>query len=170
MKKAFIIVLLLGLVGLVIFYYLGGFKPVKYVVKPVEDIQLYGLTYRGTPQDKGLKATFQEVEKALENNPKATIHTIYKIEPAGKLDTMQVFVGLDRWKSESDTAWEKVEIKADKAIVATITGHRLVMPRAEKVKEEIETFAKENGLNTQGIYIDRLRAEDFVEVIAPLEK
>ncbi|MDN3668681.1 hypothetical protein QWY93_04995 [Echinicola jeungdonensis] len=170
MKKAIIAILIVGFAGLVAFYYLGGFNPVNYTVKPLEEIKLYGLTYRGTPQDKGLKTSFQEVEAVLERNPKATMHTIYKIEPAGKLDTMQVFVGLDYWGSESDSAWELVEIKADKAIIATVTGHRFVMSRPKKIKKDIEDYAENKGLNTQGIYIDRLLAEDSVEVIAPLEK
>ncbi|MBD8489863.1 hypothetical protein IFO69_13980 [Echinicola sp. CAU 1574] len=169
MKIAAIIVGVIALLGFGAFVYLGGFEEIPFRVEEVGDVRLYGLTYRGTPQDEGLKQTFEKVEGLKQSNPSAVLHTIYMIEPAGKLDTMQVFVGLDRLENSDGGNWEEKVIFVKSAVVADLKFNKLVMPRPAKVKDGIKGFAKEEGLALQGIYIDRLIAEDHVQVIAPIK-
>ncbi len=138
-------------------------------VKDSPGIHLYGYTYRGTPQQEELRATFQKVENLISDSPGAVMHTIYQIEPAGKRDTMQVFVGTDRLIERPKKEMEERVIASEQVILAKIQVNRWVMPRPEKVKTALEAFAAENGLETQGMYIDRLIAPDHVEVIAPLK-
>jgi len=170
MKKTAVIIGILAVIGLGAFAYLGGFEEVPIEVKPSEDIRLYGLTYRGTPQDERLRETFEQIEALKEANPEAVMHTIYFIEPAGKLDTMQVFVGLDRLVSGSEDFLQEKVIAADRVLVADIQINKLVMPRPERIKGLLIDFAEEQDLRLQGLFIDRLLAEDHVQVLAPLKE
>ncbi|QDH79050.1 hypothetical protein FKX85_08365 [Echinicola soli] len=170
MKKTVIIISILAVLGFVAFAYLGGFKDYPIEVKQGESIQLYGLTYRGTPQDKGLKTTFQKIEAALAEEAEATLHTIYYVEPAGKLDTMKVFVGLDQANDRIEADWEEKVFPENQFLVADLRYNKWVMPRPETIKEDMQAFAEENHLTLTGIFIDRLLHEDHVQVWAPIAK
>ncbi|WP_143959631.1 hypothetical protein [Litoribacter populi] len=165
MKKALILipaVLLLGLLG---YYLLGGFNDLELEVVQTDSIHLMGYEYRGTPQDEALPQTFQKAEGLMGEGK--TLHTIYHVEPAGKLDTMEVFVGVE-YGGDMGEAKELI-IESQNAIVATMKSSPFVMPGPNKVKKRIEEFAVLNGLETQGIYIDRIVEAEHVEVWAPLK-
>ncbi|HSJ69060.1 MAG TPA: hypothetical protein VK921_15355 [Anditalea sp.] len=167
-SKVLISLIVFILVGMATFYLLGGFNEIEMNVVSAEDIHLIGYEYRGTPQDENLEKTFQKVEDLIEAHPDNRLNTIYYIEPAGKLDTMTVFVGTEYNENMAGDLEEKI-ITCRQAIVATLRSHRFVMPGPDKVKREIEDYARENGLETQGIYIDRIVAADHVDVFAPLK-
>ena len=59
-------------------------------------------------------------------------------------------------------------IACSQVIVAVIEAHRLVMPSPEKVKSEIESFALNKNISTQGLYLDKIIDDRRVEVISPL--
>ncbi|HLT06260.1 MAG TPA: hypothetical protein VK014_01970 [Cyclobacteriaceae bacterium] len=169
-KGIAIVVALLVILLPVIYWKLGGFNPIQVYLEEQQNIKLLGLRYRGTPQDPGMTGTFREIEKLLGNYPDSRLHTLYFVEPAGKLDTLEVFVGL-AFHSDiaNQEALEVLEVECRQVIVARLDAHRLVMPSPEKVKGEIETFAKSNGLSTQGLYIDKILDERRVEVYAPIK-
>ncbi|AWW31253.1 hypothetical protein DN752_14595 [Echinicola strongylocentroti] len=170
MKKTLIIVGILAALGFSIFAYLGGFKDYPITVIEQESLHLYGLTYRGTPQDEGLKNTFQTIEAALTEEAEATLHTIYYVEPAGKLDTMKVFVGLDKTNDGMKADWEEKVIQGNQFLVADLRYDKWVMPRPATIKEDMQAFAVEHHLTLSGIFIDRLLREDHVQVWAPIVK
>ncbi|AGA77990.1 hypothetical protein [Echinicola vietnamensis] len=170
MKKTLIVVGILAALGFSIFAYLGGFKDYPIAVKQQENLRLYGLTYKGTPQDEGLKNTFKTVEAAMKDAPEAILHTIYYVEPAGKLDTMSVFVGLDQVKGTTKPTWEEQVITAEQFLVADLHYHKLVMPRPETIKSDLQDYAETHEIKLQGIFIDRLLQPDHVQVWAPIAK
>src|SRR5690606_7994324 len=94
-KKLATIVGVLLLLALVVYVILGGFNRINIAIENRKNIHLLGLTYRGTPQDDGMVETFRRIESLVREFPEANIHTIYFTEPAGKLDTLQVFVGIE---------------------------------------------------------------------------
>ena len=156
--------------GLGIYWQLGGFNKIRFSIKEKRNIKLLGLTYRGTPQDEQLGITFQTIEKLLKKHPEATLHTIYYTEPAGKLDTLEAFVGVEySGLFEPKDSLEIVEISCTQVIEADIQAHKLVMPSPNRVKGELETFAMDNGLTTQGIYVDKIIDKGHVKVLVPLE-
>ncbi|GGZ33994.1 hypothetical protein GCM10007049_29140 [Echinicola pacifica] len=167
MKITAIVVAVLALIGFGVFVYLGGYEDYPIEIRENASMDLYGLTYRGTPQDEGLKQTFEQVEAQKEDG--AILHTIYMVEPAGKLDTMKVFVGLDRL-SAIPPSWETKTIDAKRFIVADLHYHKMVMPRPESVKKDIQEFAKENSLILTDVYIDKILGEEHIQVWAPLAK
>lgn len=155
------LILLLG-----VYYLLGGFVPLELEVAPCKDFQLTGLYYQGTPQDDALGESFREVERLISSHPGSVLHTIYEVEPAGKLDTMRVFVGANLPVHEG--RFEQVSVPCGQAVVASISAHRFVMPSPLNVKAQIQSFADEQGLKLSGVFIDRLQGASDVSVWAPL--
>jgi hypothetical protein len=167
MKKALIIIILVTVLGLFAYHRLGGFNEIEIGIREVNDIHLMGFEYRGTPQDEALPATFRKADSMLQEHPGKTLHTIYYDEPAGKLDTMRVFVGVEH-EVGVDGVEEKL-IEGQRTLVAILRSNRFVMPGPNKVKLRLEEYAAEHGEETQGIYIDRILGPDHVEVLAPLK-
>ncbi len=168
MKKKVIgvIVILFFGVGILLFYLMGGFNPIKIEIQDLGQIELSGVQFRGRPQDEALREAFQRIELLKKLNPEATLHTIYYAEPAGKMDTMEVFVGLEsKWIGKEEDL-KKISLEADRAIVAGFVGHRYVMPGPLKVKARIEEFAKDQGLPKPEIFVDRIIGPNEVMVIA----
>jgi hypothetical protein len=146
---------------------LGGNNPIEITLVEQGPETLAGKTFIGVPQDKKLEETFNSIETQQSHHPGSKIHTIYYIEPAGKLDTMKVFVGLNipfaPGELESKTFEEK------QYLLAKIKASKWVMPGPNKVKTKLEEFAEENKLQLSGIFIDKIISETEVQVIAPIK-
>lgn len=170
MKKIGIaIAVLVGAVTVAFFAFdqLGGNNPILVEIVDSPPPSLAGHTFRGIPQDKKLGETFQQIESLLALNPGKKIHTIYYQEPAGKLDTMEVFVGLDL--PFAPVGMESKTFSESSYILATIKASKWVMPGPEKVKAKIEDFAKGNNLSLTGLFIDKIISDKEVVVIAPIK-
>lgn len=168
-KKIFIVTGILGL--LVVFGYwgfdrLGGNNPVVIQLVDKKPESLLGRTFVGTPQDPRLAKIFEETlaQKSLKSG--TFLHTIYEIEPAGKLDTMKVFVGINQLLPEE--GYELKTFNEERYLIAIITGSSWVMPSPKTIKAELENYALKNNLNLSGIFIDKIIQENEVHVIAPI--
>lgn len=168
MKKTAIGLALMFIIGmsLYLFYALGGFNQIEITQTNLGTIELTGKIYRGIPGNESLKETFIIMEELQRNHPESRLHTIYFIEPAGKLDTMEVFVGVEsRWITDKN-GLTNLQFDGSTAIVANIQAHRFVMPGPNRVKNEILEFAKENRLVEPKIFIDQIIGPEAVKVIA----
>ena len=171
MKKklwiALISIAILVIVGFWGFDYLGGNNPI--IIQKINQSppSLVGKTYIGTPQDERLGQTFDEVESLIALHPLTKLHTYYKIEPGGKLDTLTVFVGIDL--ALPLNGFEYMEFDGDAFLLASIAANSWVMPNPTTVQEKLEEYAEENGLSLQGIFIDKIISPREIQVIAPLK-
>jgi hypothetical protein len=167
MKKTIAGILILSIiaVGFYTFKALGGFNEIQISQKNLGKIELVGIHYRGTPQDESLKNSFVQIEKLQKENSGSILHTIYYIEPAGKLDTMEVFVGIERRWLEDITGKQILSLDGHEAIVAEIEANRFVMPGPNKVKSKIEEFAKSNNMPAPNVYVDQILGPEHVRVI-----
>lgn len=168
MKKTTIGIVLMFIIGmsLYLFYALGGFNNIEITQTNLGIIELTGKTYRGIPGNESLKETFVMMEELQRSHPESRLHTIYFVEPAGKLDTMEVFVGLEsKWITDK-TDLTDLQFNGETAIVASIQAHRFVMPGPNRVKNEILEFAEENNLIAPKIFIDQIIGPEAVKVIA----
>ncbi|WP_162342111.1 hypothetical protein [Cyclobacterium salsum] len=146
------------------YLYLGGGKTTKLALVSCEPILLSGLEFRGVPGDEQLGRVFQEVEQFREESP---LHTIYFVEPAGKRDTLHVFVGIEA-REEVPDEWIQKRVECKEAVKASLDMHQWVMPSPEKTKRRIIDFASANGHNLEGVFIDIIIDRDRVQVWAPL--
>lgn len=147
---------------------LGGNNPILIQIVQKKPPHLAGKIYRGFPRDPEMGETFQTMESFLALNPGTKLHTIYYQEPAGKLDTLEVFVGLDLPFAPAEL--ESKSFTESSYILATIRSSKWVMPGPNKVKAELEGFAKSNELILSGIFIDKIVSEGEIQVIAPIQK
>ncbi|WP_111672382.1 hypothetical protein [Algoriphagus litoralis] len=169
MKKISVIgiaILAVFFLGYFAFDRLGGNNPIQVELVDGPPPSLVGRSFTGQPQDEELVKIFKSIETLQSLHPGKKIHTIYYQEPAGKLDTMKVFVGLDLpfapAEMESKTFIER------KYLLATITGNQWVMPGPNKVKSKLEESAEELNVSLSGIFIDRIVSDTMVQVIAPI--
>jgi hypothetical protein len=153
-------------IGVLIFYLMGGFNPIEIQTEDLGQIELSGIQFRGRPQDEALREAFEKIEVLKKLNPESTIHTIYFSEPAGKMDTMEVFVGLETKWVGTEEGLKRISFEADKAIVATLKAHRFVMPGPLKVKSRIEGYANGKKLPQPEVFVDRIIGPNEVKVIA----
>ena len=145
---------------------LGGNNPVVIELVNKKPESLIGNTFVGIPQDVRLAKIFEETLTQKSLKAGTFLHTIYEIEPAGKLDTMKVFVGINQLLPEE--GFELKTFEEDRYLLAIITGSSWVMPGPKTIKAELENYAAENNLTLTGIFIDKIIREDEVHVIAPI--
>ena len=115
MKKLLIaasILLILGLGGYLAFDQLGGNRPVELSLEAKSPDTLSGQTFRGTPQDKGMEQLFQKIQSTQKLHPGTKLHTIYYTEPAGKLDTLEVFAGINLPFGTQDLEVKKTDFQS----------------------------------------------------------
>jgi hypothetical protein len=155
--------------GFFLFQIMGGFNDIKVELVDLGTLELSGISFRGRPQDEALRDAFVRIEALQQENQESKIHTIYFSEPAGRMDTMEVFVGLEKKWVSKEEALEELTFDANQAIVAQIKAHRFVMPGPVTVKSKIIDFAKKNSLPESRIFIDRILGPDEVMVIAVKE-
>lgn len=153
--------------GMIFFNYLGGNNPIQITIVNQKPAPLSGIYYVGTPQDPSLKEAFVKIETEKSLHPGSFLHTIYEVEPAGKLDTMRVFVGLDQLLVGDE--YEQRIFQENRYLLARIQGNRWVMPGPEKVKSRLKEFADSAKLELSEILIDKIISENEVHVIAPIE-
>jgi hypothetical protein len=167
MKKTAIGVILVFIfaLGLFFFYSLGGFNDIEIERENLGQIELSGIHFLGTPVDESLKEAFRTIETLTKETEGAKLHTIYYLEPMGKRDTMEVFVGLESQWSKNQESFVSLKLNGSSAIVAHIKAHRIVMPGPEKVKNKIREFAKLNALEEPDLFVDQIVDSNRIRVI-----
>ncbi len=170
MRKSYFIILfiVLGVAFLIIYANLGGFKDIQVEKKELSEIRLKGKYFRGTPLDPELEKTFQEIQAESKNQSENSFYTIYILEPAGKTDTLHVFVGLEDLNLNYPKNWDSLNFTKGVYLTASIESHPLVMPSPESVKEAIISFALQEELPKPLLFIEKIIAKNKVQVIAPI--
>ena len=169
MKKlliAAVVLLIFGLGGYLAYDQLGGNSPISLSLVTTPPETLAGRTFRGTPIDKGLEQAFRSIESLQSLHPGTSVHTLYYTEPAGKLDTMEVFVGINLPFGAPEM--ESIKFTETRYILAKVKSNKWVMPGPTTIKEKIQDYAEANKLSLSGYYIDKIVSETEVHVIAPL--
>lgn len=166
MKKLFagLIVLALIGVGFLVFYKLGGFSDIVVSQSDLGQLELSGIYFVGTPTQTELRDAFSRMEAIKNSQSEPHLYTLYYREPAGKMDTMEVFVGVEKRFVTNDTL-QTLTLDASEAIVATVQAHRFVMPGPNKVKTEIQEYADFASLPRPVIFVDQIISADEVHVI-----
>ncbi|MEB2781626.1 hypothetical protein [Algoriphagus persicinus] len=171
MKKKIVLAIaslaILAFVGFWGFQKLGGNAPIDIQLIQSKPENLVGITYRGTPGNEELGKVFEKMETQKGMHPGSYLHTIYEVEPAGKLDTMIVFVGINQNLPSTDLEFRTFD--NSRYLLAKIKSNKWVMPSPETVKERLREFAQEKQLELSGVFIDKIISEEEVQVIAPVK-
>jgi hypothetical protein len=171
MKKIYIFLLLAlaGVLFLVLYNNLGGFNEIVIEQEELKEIKLIGKYFRGTPIDASLGKTFIDVQNQANEQTGGVFYTLYYKEPAGKTDTLHVFVGIEASNLSSfatNSNWDSLVFPKSTALIATLEAHPLVMPDPNKVKNKIKAYVKNNGLKAPMYFLDKIESKNRVKVIA----
>ena len=170
MKKRLLLaaglLLLLCIGGYLTFDHLGGNRPILISIVDKSPDTLTGETFKGTPIDRKLEELFRSVETLQSLHPGASLHTLYTVEPAGKLDTLEVFAGLNIPFGAPGFAQKK--FPENRYLLAKVSGNSWVMPSPETIKSRLQDYAASKNLSLSGYYIDKIVSDSEVHVIAPI--
>jgi hypothetical protein len=172
MKKSFFIPLsiLLILLAMVFYHQLGGFKSIVIEKKAFEELKLKGINFKGLPSDPALELAFKTVQDKANQDPFSPFYVIYHQEPAGKTDTLQVFVGLADDNKNTDPNWENLNFFQEAALFVELEIHPLVMPSPSKIKKELKKYAQSQQLLISEPFIEKIQGKNKITVIAPISK
>ncbi|WP_297335940.1 hypothetical protein [Algoriphagus sp.] len=162
-----LILIILGGIGFWLFDRMGGNNPVSISVVEKRPEPLSGIYFVGVPRDEALGKAFEAMEAQKTLHPGSALHTIYEIEPAGKLDTMRVFVGINALISADSLEFR--QFQSSRYLLAKVNASKWVMPSPNTVKEKIKNFADSAKLTLSETYIDKIISEQEVHVIAPIK-
>ncbi|WP_017731306.1 hypothetical protein [Nafulsella turpanensis] len=174
-KKYIITVLLIAaVISLAGYIYLGGFKDRELALVEVNNYHLIGKHYTGTLQNEALGDIFFEVQDKVQQDELEGVLTVVVLkEPVEEKDTVEQFIGVltEQPVEELPEGWEHFTVEADQAVRSTIRSHNMVMAKPNVIREELEAFAKEQGLKLQpNISIEKYIGERHLEIEVPVEE
>lgn len=168
------VLIVAGIITLMGYYVLGGFKERELELAAVNEYHLVGKEYKGILGGKQLEEIFFDVQEQLqEGEPAGTFTIVVLREPKDEKDTLQQFVGilLEDPSAAVPEGWQPFTLEAGKVVRNTIRSHNLVMPKPHAIREEMEAFAREQEVALQpGITIEKYLGERHLEIEVPVQQ
>ncbi len=136
-----------------VYYALGGFKPLKVEVVEVEEYFLIGRDFQGTYSSDTLKQYFNEMKSYLQEGKfQGCIAVIYYQEPEGARGYVQSFVGIKLDEDPSSNEAQKILSQKElaglivsstpvKVIRVSKDSHSSMMPNPDKIQDRIQSEA-----------------------------
>ena len=161
------ILLPLGLLTLLGYYWLGGFNEVKIAVveEPVRPV--VGKVYRGQYGDLALRKIFVQAQRLLASDSVTGILLVVNLDSAsagGK--QVNQFIGIAPSASPESLppAYQRDTLAAGTYLRARVAAHPLVQPRPRAINEQLAAYAAEHDITVSGLPIELYRAPDTLWV------
>jgi len=154
---AFVIVI----ASTIIYYFLGGFNPVKFQIEK-ESITIYGQLFEGEYDDPELEQYFLKAkELADKNKDNKLIIVDYFIDSK---DSVKQFVGIT---SRDSIALPVLDFSDVTFIKGIITSHHYVRPHPLTVRDLAQDYGTNHALNIEDISIEFYDPKEEIEVWFP---
>lgn len=171
MRKVIFASLTVMVVGLFVYYYLGGFNEVVIELVETDEYIIAGYNYHGTYEQDVLQDLFFQVKEYVEADVLKGIITVLNYDSAvTEADSIHQLIGV-RLQAEPLNKPQEVELEtipAGRAVRATISAHPLVMPNPESIVEQIRSFARENNLELKALSIEQYVESEEIWVDIPI--
>ncbi|WP_375580050.1 hypothetical protein ABWH96_03000 [Marivirga tractuosa] len=158
MKKVLLVIVLLIIISLISYAFLGGFKSIEKTVEDNPVIRIAGTEYAGKVGSDSLQMLFMESKDLVESEETATsIAIVYYGEADSKSGAVQNFIGVvigDEPIYQIPDNWEIKTFKKNKSVKGCIEANVLAMPTPEDMLEELKLYAEEQSLATDSIFIE----------------
>jgi hypothetical protein len=158
MKKAFGVIVLIIVLSIISYAFLGGFKSIEKSVENKPLIHIAGTEYKGKIGSDSLQILFMQSKDLVESEETATsIAIVYYGEADSKSGAVHNFVGVvvgDKPVYQMPANWEIKTFKKNNSVKGCIEANVLAMPTPEDMLEELKSFAKEKNLETDSIFIE----------------
>ena len=166
--KIILIAGLFVLTSLLIYYLLGGFRPVEFTVISNISYTIIGKEYVGTNNTRELKELFDGTKQLLESSFSEATLIIVNDDNKYDDENNQVgyFIGI-LVKSVPSSIPEGYAVKEYgpvKVIRARILSHNLVMPKPDNVKRKAAELAESESGGLSSISMEKYPEEGIIEV------
>lgn len=161
------------LVLILVYYLLGGFNQIEIQRIQEQNYNLVGKLYEGKYREKILNDHYREmynyVEDGIIEGKVAVIN--YRIDKPAS-DSVKQFFGvlLDGQPASIPDSLTQETIVLDEALRAVIQSHPLVMPNPDKVIEQLQSQAQQEGVSLKGYSIEQYVGDEEIWVDIPLQK
>lgn len=158
MKKVVGFIILIIVLSIISYAFLGGFKSIEKSVEQNPLIHIAGIEYKGKIGSDSLQQLFMESKDLVESEETATsIAIVYYGEADNKSGAVHNFVGVvvgDNPVYEMPDKWEIKTFKKNHSVKGCIEANVLAMPTPEDMLEELRIYAEEQSLATDSIFIE----------------
>jgi len=155
-------------VSLLLYYLLGGFRPVTYSVITGGKYIIIGKEYIGVNNSDKLEKLFEEVKGKIETSFPEGILTIVSDHEKYDAENNQVgyFIGISIQETPSviPEDYNLMEYRPSKSIRAVITSHNLVMPKPDDVRNKAMELAEAEGEELSNYSLERYFDNGNLEV------
>jgi hypothetical protein len=172
-RLIFIVVIAVFFTSLFYLYFiLGGFKDVHISKVNTQPYILAGQYFEGKHNDAQIRDLFNQAKKHMESGALPGVITmIYHLSPEKEeRGLVQQWVGV----LVNDTTYQLPAnyvyhiIDANQAVRAVIEAHNIVMPSPHSINQQIEEFAQQNNLELAPLSVEKILADDLIEVDRPV--
>lgn len=158
MKKRYLILLLIILISLIGYYFLGGFKSIDKSVVDQPEVYIYGTYYEGIIGSDTLQNLFMQAREMVEKNDKyKAVAIAYYGETNKETGAVKNFIGVQVNKNEEigiPNKWEIRSFERNKSIKGCIEANVLAMPTPDDMLQELINYAEEQSIVSDSIFIE----------------
>ncbi|GAA5034627.1 hypothetical protein GCM10011506_29410 [Marivirga lumbricoides] len=166
MNKKFVILGLILLLAVIIYYWLGGFKSIRKEIIKDTNITVLGFYYEGKIGSDSLQNLFEQARQlVLKEEYAKSIALVYYGEPNENTGEVKNFIGVQTDNTAIKAKpynWEYRKFKRNKSIMGCIEANVLAMPTPDDMVSELKSFALENEVALDSIFIEYYRGPNNV--------
>lgn len=156
------------MVSLILYYILGGFKPVVYSVIPGGKYIIIGKEYIGVNNSNTLETLFTEVKEKINTSfTDGTLTIVYDDEKYdAEYNQVGYFIGIyvQETPSAIPDGYTLREYGPSKTIRAVINSHNLVMPKPDNVRQKAIELAEAEGMKLSNYSLEKYFDNGTLEV------
>lgn len=168
LKKTLLFVLLpLGLLTLVGYYWLGGFNDITIELVETPARPVLGKPYRGKYGDLALREIFVRARQLQASDTVSGTLVVVNLDSAsagGKQVNQFIGVALDQPPRIMPNGYRLDTLVAGTYLRAYVQAHPLVMPQPETINQQLTEYANAHQLTVRGLPIEFYRASDTLWV------
>ena len=157
------VVLPLGLLALVGYYWLGGLNQVTVAVVDTEARPMIVRPYQGKYGDLALRKIFVETKELQQNGTVPGVLTVVNRDStsaSGQAVNQLIGIALSEPSATVPPGYQYDTIPAGRYLRATLQSNQLVMPHPEDINKQLTTYAEDHQLTVSGLSIEVYRASD----------
>ncbi|MGB3778163.1 MAG: hypothetical protein WA960_07365 [Tunicatimonas sp.] len=166
-KILLFIVLPLGVLAGLGYYWLGGFNEIKVAVVKEPVRPLVGKAYRGQYGDLALRKIFVQAQRLLASDSVVGTLLVVNLDSAsagGKQVNQFIGIALTAPVNPLPAGYQQDSLAAGTYLRAQVAAHSLVQPHPSSINERLLDYAAEHQLTLSGLPIEIYRAPDTLWV------
>jgi len=166
-----VVIILIGVVILTIYWYLGGFEPVVYKLEKGDKVTLAGKWYRSKYRSDSVEELFNEMKYYVTSGIiPGQVAILEPMEMSQQTDSVNFFIAVSTESNlQIPDSLEVIVIPSSGRLAARLNMHPLVMPSPKLVREKLQSLADTVAAQLQPFIIEEYGQNNEVKVLIPLK-